>query len=290
MPRICEHSAREARTRGPGAVLRSSRGWGAARLVAITLATGLGGLGCTGMDDMSGEATATAGETGETAASKGGSTTEGESTTAGDSASEGESSTGGESGAEGESSTGEPIPEACSCYGDCGPSLCPSVTAKCDIDCELPPSAEADLQCALEALRDRTPGRIGWSGDYPGIGDWSTAVAILSDGTARRDSTMDGGLCVQSGPVTHDTLKEPAYFEGCLAEPDLQERFACARAAFADTLAVCEAAYCQPGSPMSRAPSDLERAEGGGIRTVAERGREIGGVIFAALRGREGAR
>lgn len=144
------------------------------------------------------------------------------------------------------STTDEPIPEACTCYGDCGPELCPEVTSTCEDYCGDTPevvSDEAALQCMIEALRDRTHGRLRWGSGQNGFQfGVRVRVQILADGTAVTRPLGYSDLCTSTGPDRHVSLKDPSYFEGCLAIADPVERFDCAVAMTEENLAMCSRA------------------------------------------------
>lgn len=145
-------------------------------------------------------------------------------------------------------STGDGPPPLCTCDGgDCGlsPVLCDTIEAHCDGHCDQSFWAgvdnEAALQCALLALRDRTPGDIGWLAGIVSDGPDTeqSTLRILADGTVLRYpsfTTIFGSAC---GPDTHDTLKPPDYFSGCLAMPDPADRFLCMVKATDAELAEC---------------------------------------------------
>lgn len=145
-------------------------------------------------------------------------------------------------------STGDVAPELCTCDGgDCGssPTLCDPIEAHCDGPCADTSWAavdnEAALQCVLAALRDRTPGDVAWSASTisDGPGGESVTLRILADGTALVYPSLETIFCTSTGPDTHSTLKEPGYFEGCLAQPAPEDRFLCMIPATATDLAEC---------------------------------------------------
>lgn len=145
-------------------------------------------------------------------------------------------------------STGDGVPDLCACDGgDCGlsPTLCDTLVGYCDLSCGSDSSPAVDnesaLQCALVALRDRTPGDIAWSATTCSDGPCGEGVLlrILADGTALRYPSLETIFCTSNGPDTHNTLKEPDYFKGCLAKPDPGERFLCVIDATATELAEC---------------------------------------------------
>ncbi|WAS95450.1 hypothetical protein [Nannocystis punicea] len=147
----------------------------------------------------------------------------------------------------------EPLDPACACLADeatCGAELCAGAGLNCEETCpdDQPVEDEAALQCALEALRDRTPGRISWYyREFFGQWAYNTQVYIQADGNAI--VTQSGGmdLCDYSGPDTRHSLEEPAYFEACLALATSRERYDCLTEGLADELVVCvpEAQSCE---------------------------------------------
>jgi hypothetical protein len=108
---------------------------------------------------------------------------------------------------EGSSTTGhEPLP-GCACIPDdqpansagpqqpsaptCGDSPCAHVEGSCDACAEMPPLAltvdDAALECALVALRNRTPGVLSWRWEEDGgWGVYQGYVLVNDDGSAVR--------------------------------------------------------------------------------------------------------
>lgn len=144
-------------------------------------------------------------------------------------------------------STSEGGPHLCMCDDpDCtSPALCDTIEAHCDTLCAFAGWAgvdnEAALQCALQALRDRTPGVVGWTASTisDGPDNEQVTLRILADGTVLRDPQFTTIFCTTYGPDTHNTLKSPDYFTGCLAMPDPGDRFLCMVAATEVELAEC---------------------------------------------------
>jgi hypothetical protein len=128
------------------------------------------------------------------------------------------------------STTGVPLPEQCECDPEagCGEVLCELVLAS--VDCEPPDGVQTPeaLQCALAALRDRTPGVIKWekqtSCSY--AIDWAT-ISIFADGTAVYSPSGGEDLSWSTGPVWFGMLDPSDFFAGCLAEPDPMDGFQC---------------------------------------------------------------
>ena len=101
-------------------------------------------------------------------------------------------------------------------------------------------SSESSLECVLLALRDRTPGAVTWSrSELAGLIADDTILWIFPDGAAAVRRYGRDDLTCYSGADVLGSLKEPAYFDGCLAEPDLLLRFDCATAALADETFEC---------------------------------------------------
>jgi hypothetical protein len=129
----------------------------------------------------------------------------------------------------------------------CGESLCPSVRGECgDVGCGEEDGAfvlddAAALECALTALRDRTPGVVQWSwsanaGQYTSSGYF----LVNEDGTAvyRRSGWSD--LDYEVSDAALGELPPPEHFDGCLAEPDDFARFDCLRDGFDSSLGICD--------------------------------------------------
>jgi len=174
-------------------------------------------------------------------------------------------------GTTGDTPTTGPAPLACSCaaYFDhtgCGddelwpqiadceqPTICPTVTVACprpnqDIySCqdELVIDAEA-LECAIAALRDRTPGRFIIEGiANGGLFSAPPVFAVRLPGADQAATTScqvtDTGT---SWDAIASTLAEPSFFSDCLAKPNTQARHACALAGLLmdkSTLPLCGA-------------------------------------------------
>lgn len=164
--------------------------------------------------------------------------------------------------------TGEPPPE-CACIVDdpgvewvdpslptCVESICPRVDAAfvenencdtwCDGNVELDAAA---LECALVALRDRTPGLIRWSLAIEAEAKTDQGyVWIHDDGTAiwRKWESHDLGFNASAAQVV--TLPASEVYTDCLAEPSEQVRFDCLRQSLSspDNL-VCDEAWTARG-------------------------------------------
>lgn len=141
---------------------------------------------------------------------------------------------------------GEPLAPECACLADeatCGAELCPGVGLSCEEpSCEPdhPVNDEAALACALEALRDRKPGKVSWF-THESLGQYAygTSVYIQADGNAIVTRAGGADLCNYWGPDTRAALKEPAYFADCLALATGRERFDCLTDGLGDELLVC---------------------------------------------------
>lgn len=141
------------------------------------------------------------------------------------------------------------VAQACECDpaidDDCGPMVCATAFAVCDRGCvNHSVSEEEDLQCALEALRDRTPGTVAWGLNEYEIPTMDVAVVrIFADGSAalfRRTSHVCQPKGYNStGPDNIVMLKDAAYFEGCLAEADPFARFKCMQEPVLSELSEC---------------------------------------------------
>lgn len=136
-----------------------------------------------------------------------------------------------------------PLDPACSCLetDSCGAEICKWVSLVCGEECFGDPTVddEAALQCTLEALRDRKPGRLSWS-DSPSVTtSYGTRVYIQADGDAIVEESGGVDLCNYTGPDVRRKLKEPAYFADCLALATSNERFACMADGFGEQVVEC---------------------------------------------------
>jgi len=147
-----------------------------------------------------------------------------------------ESSTGTDTADTGTTSPTDPtegaLDPACSCLetDSCGPEICKSVGLDCEETCpaDQPVDDEAALQCALEALRDRKPGRIGWyTRENFGQYAYGTDVYIQPEGDAVVTRGGGADLCSYSGPDARHSLEAPDYFAECLTLASGRERFDC---------------------------------------------------------------
>lgn len=128
----------------------------------------------------------------------------------------------------------------------CGESLCPTVSASCDGYCESPLTvADPDaLTCALTALRDRTPGIVGWSATlYEGQFQASGYLLIHEDGTAVRRGYGPQDLTYVAEDAVLGTLQPPEHYDACLTEPDEEARFECLRGELMSQTEVCDSGW-----------------------------------------------
>ena len=123
---------------------------------------------------------------------------------------------------------------------DCGDEqLCPTIVATIGPLDEVVIENPADLDCALEALRDRTPGLLSW--DKQNFdGDDEGYVLIQADGMVIR---RNWGLQDLAWIVSDSELGAPlasGEFEACLIEPDLEARLNCVRRPLESASLVCD--------------------------------------------------
>jgi hypothetical protein len=143
-----------------------------------------------------------------------------------------------------DSETGAPV-AGCECAdGDpCSVELCETASLVEDEDTggQDETQLELALTCALEALRDRKVGHIGWH-VRSGAGqiDEHGHFEMFGDGTARSTRGGVADLCEWIvDDVTVVTLKDPSVFAGCLTEPAIEKRFACLLQAELDYQSTC---------------------------------------------------
>jgi len=127
----------------------------------------------------------------------------------------------------------------------CGEGPCPTVLGSCR-SCEDVPPLElsvdtAALECALVALRDRTPGLITWRWDIEsGYGTDEGYLLVREDGTTVRRIWEGLDLGFQASDAVFGELPPPEVFDACLAEPDDQDRFDCLRLELETQHGVCD--------------------------------------------------
>jgi hypothetical protein len=149
---------------------------------------------------------------------------------------------------------GAALPEGCSCRepdedafscaeeanSDCaGEALCPDIYGVCsrpNPDLYMCASEyvydEAELACAITALRDRTPGKLALDAEndicgLEGCGSDRTEITIFADGGAVVRHCGSNPLSVESSTTTLDALAEPAYFDECLGLGTTTARYQC---------------------------------------------------------------
>lgn len=140
-------------------------------------------------------------------------------------------------------STGSP-PAECTCTGDtCASGPCPVVAGGCPDHCPTGFMVqEADLQCALEALRDGVPGVIAWSYTPNGGGTQeSGSITVLAGRKALRAASVDMGVCGSNEDTVYGDLQGPDFYTACLAEMSPQNRFTCMQAGLLAVEIVCRA-------------------------------------------------
>lgn len=136
-----------------------------------------------------------------------------------------------------------PLDPACSCLEDdsCGAEICKQVGLVCGEECfgDATVDDEAALQCTLEALRDRKPGRVSWHDSPSFTTTYNTRVYVQAEGDAIVEEGGGADLCSYSGPDVRRKLKEPAYFADCLTLATSNERFACMADGFGEQVVEC---------------------------------------------------
>lgn len=148
----------------------------------------------------------------------------------------------------GDATTGEPTTTgadpACACidpeeFGHesyvCEPGPCALVSVTCDpesggMDVACGGSGTATLavealDCAIDQLIAGEPGMIRYLVSDGFGGEGAFIVPGPDEVLMRRNSYLDNSA--SEGPAGFVTLKNPAYFTGCKAEPDPQLRFLC---------------------------------------------------------------
>lgn len=183
----------------------------------------------------------------------------GTETTTDDGASPSDTGTSTSAGTSPETDTADP-PAECACILDeepadpnsepsnpiCGGSPCPRVVGECvDAYCELGGVFElvdpTTLECALVALRDRTPGVLTWSFDEgSGIHTDDGYLLVNADGTAVRRHWDREDLNFEVSDAVLGPLPAAAVFDACLAEPDARTRFDCLRIELEQPAATCD--------------------------------------------------
>jgi hypothetical protein len=131
----------------------------------------------------------------------------------------------------------------------CGEALCPVVSGACAPSyCELGDPYTLDdpaaLECALTALRDRTPGIVTWDHtEGRGILTDHGYILIKEDGTAVRRNWTREDLSFRVSDAVLGELPPLESFDACLAEPDDLARFNCMRAELETPNDVCDGGW-----------------------------------------------
>jgi len=137
-----------------------------------------------------------------------------------------------------ESEIGGPCVDPCELETtDCGgPDLCPPIVIKTQGADEYEVvQTEADAQCVLQAMRDRTPGRlrISWGDPQGFFGDAGTAVhatvSLTGSDVVRMDWEWEYKACCAASYARFRrmVLQPPAFFDDCLADPSTANLIAC---------------------------------------------------------------
>lgn len=152
----------------------------------------------------------------------------------------------------------EPVEDGMSCEDlaltECeGEAICAALVGMCSrpnpdlymCDPKYYSYDEAILACMLEALRDRTPGKLEISVEndvcgLEGCGSNWTEITIVPDERAVVRSCSTSPLWAESSSTSIDALAEPAHFDGCLALATVVERYECMRAGLTPGAALCE--------------------------------------------------
>jgi hypothetical protein len=142
---------------------------------------------------------------------------------------------------------------ACECDPEaedesCGEQVCPVAFLHCERDCAAISQGDEEIEhmdCVLSAMQARTPGFVAWVFTQDVAPSWSwTGLRIFADGSAailRRAtaSCQAEGPPASSGPDETVLLKDVAYFDACLAEPDPVARFRCMQEPVEAALSEC---------------------------------------------------
>jgi hypothetical protein len=113
----------------------------------------------------------------------------------------------------------------------CGETLCPTIVAR-GTDSFGSPAFELDspeaLECALQALRDRTPGLISYDWDHgSGIFTDSGHILIDAEGTAVFRSWGNNDLSYDVEDAVLRELKPAEFYAQCLDDPSAEARLEC---------------------------------------------------------------
>lgn len=128
----------------------------------------------------------------------------------------------------------------------CGESICPLVSGGCgDESCDgiVPFMLDdpAALECALVALRDRTPGLLTWSySESSGFITQDGYLLIDEDVTVVWRDWIREDLNFTVSDAVLGELPPAATYEACLADPVDVSRFNCLTEPLATQLGVCD--------------------------------------------------
>lgn len=124
-------------------------------------------------------------------------------------------------------------PEEWPSYPTCGEDLCAKIQADSPqgTTCyykNLTVMDDAAVECALTALRDRTPGLLRWAcNDDTAQVDESGYILILADGNAIRRTWGQEDLQLAASDALSGAMPDPSVFTDCLAMATSQERYEC---------------------------------------------------------------
>ena len=124
---------------------------------------------------------------------------------------------------------------------DCEAALCPTIIGKWELDAQAFDNPET-IDCALEALRDGTPGVIQWTAQNC-CGESSGYILIEDDGTLVTRTWGPQDLAWVAKDSIRGQPKPASEFEACLADPDPSVRFECVLTARASKDLVCDAGW-----------------------------------------------
>lgn len=125
----------------------------------------------------------------------------------------------------------------------CAEQLCSHISSGEGADGSFYVDSSA-VDCALEALRDRTPGWIAWSSGTDSDDSLSGGyILIQPEGTAVFREWDADGLPAVVSDATAGELPSAAHYEDCLAEPDDIARYNCVRNTELTTTMVCNSGW-----------------------------------------------
>jgi hypothetical protein len=127
----------------------------------------------------------------------------------------------------------------------CGEDLCATVEATDSENAgEIMLTNPEALDCALMALRDRSPGLVRWSwsesyGQYTDTG----YILVRSDGSAVHRSWGAQDLSWVADDARAGELPSAQYYDDCLTQTDVGARFDCLRNVELAEPTVCDAGW-----------------------------------------------